>query len=95
MSPTPNQKSSKPFEQRLHHAATRAEEELHRLVRYLDDEVVPEVRRNSSTALRAAAVRLQKLAESMENASNSRDSSAQPKDSSPNPGPASGSDSQR
>ena len=87
MSPTPNQ--------RLHNAAARAEEELHRLVRYLDDEVVPEVRRNSSTALRAAAVRLQKLAESMDNASNSRNSSEQPKDSSPNPGPSSGSDSQR
>jgi hypothetical protein len=37
-------------------------------VRFLDDEVVPEVRRNSSSALRAAAVRLQKLAESMDDA---------------------------
>jgi hypothetical protein len=88
VSPTPNQK---PFEQRLHHAAARAEEELHRLVRYLDDEVVPEVRRNSSTALRAAAVRLQKLAESMDDAGNSSNSSDQPKDS----GSPSGSDSQR
>jgi hypothetical protein len=59
----PNQK---PLEQRLQEAAKRAEEELHRLVRFLDEEVVPEVRRNSSTALRAAAVRLQKLAESMD-----------------------------
>lgn len=57
---------SKPLDQRLHEAATRAEEELRRLVRYLDDEVVPEVRRNGSTALRAAAVRLQKLADSMD-----------------------------
>ncbi len=61
----PNQK---PLDQRLQEAARRAEEELHRLVNYLDTEVVPEVRRNSSTALRAAAVRLQKLAENLENA---------------------------
>lgn len=65
MSSNPNQK---PLEQRLHEAASRAEEELRRLVRYLDDEVVPEVRRNGSTALRAAAVRLQKLAENMDDA---------------------------
>jgi len=58
----------KPFDQRLHDAAKRAEEELRRFVTYLDDEVVPEVRRNSSTALRAAAVRLQKMADSMDDA---------------------------
>ena len=65
MSSAPN---PKPLDQRLHEAARRAEEELHRFVKYLDDEVVPEVRRNSSTALRAAAVRLQKLAETLDNA---------------------------
>lgn len=58
----------KPLEQRLHEASARAEQEVRKLVRYLDDEVVPEVRRNGSTALRAAAVRLQRLAESMEDA---------------------------
>lgn len=63
MSPTSDQKS---FEQRLRDAGARAEEELRRVVRYLDDEVVPEVRRNSSTALRSAATRLQKLADSMD-----------------------------
>ena len=56
----------KSFEQRLRDAGARAEEELRRVVRYLDDEVVPEVRRNSSTALRAAAARLEQLAESKE-----------------------------
>lgn len=66
----PNQK---PFDQRLHEAARRAEEEIHRLVTYLDNEVVPEVRRNSSTALRAAASRLQKLAESLDDARSSTD----------------------
>ncbi|HEY4009891.1 MAG TPA: hypothetical protein VGM11_07045 [Acidobacteriaceae bacterium] len=60
--------NQKPFEQQVRDAAARAEEELHRFVQYLDAEVVPEVRRNSSTALRAAAVRLQKLADSMDDA---------------------------
>ena len=69
MSSAPNQK---PLEQRLHDAARRAEEELRRFVSYLDAEVVPEVRRNSSTAPRAAATRLQKLADSMDDARNDK-----------------------
>ena len=73
MSSAPNQK---PLDQRLHEAAKRAEEELRRFTRYLDEEVVPEVRRNSSTALRAAAVRLQKLAESMDELSRSTSKAA-------------------
>jgi hypothetical protein len=44
----------------------RVQEELRRVIRFIDDEVVPEVRRNSSTALRAAASRLQQLAEHMD-----------------------------
>jgi hypothetical protein len=64
-SPPPNQK---PLEQRLEEAARRAEEDLRRFVRYLDAEVVPEVRRHSSTALRSAAEHLQKLADSMDDA---------------------------
>lgn len=80
MSSAPNQK---PLEQRLHDAARRAEDELRRFVSYLDEEVVPEVRRNSSTALRAAAVRLQKLADSMEEARNDKNT--------PGPNPPSGS----
>ncbi|HEX5283078.1 MAG TPA: hypothetical protein VFW30_03075 [Bryocella sp.] len=63
--------NQKPLEQRLQEAARRAEEELHRFVKYIDAEVVPEVRRNSSTALRAAAVRLEKLAETLDNARSS------------------------
>jgi hypothetical protein len=65
MSSPPNQK---PLDERLHEAARRAEEELRRFVNFLDTDVVPEVRRNSSTALRAAAVRLQKLAEQLDDA---------------------------
>lgn len=66
-----NSANQKPLEQRLQEAARRAEEEIHRLVTYLDNEVVPEVRRNGSTALRAAAVRLQKLAETLDDARSS------------------------
>lgn len=67
MTSAPNQK---PLDKRLQDAARRAEEELRRFARYLDEEVVPEVRRNSSTALRAAAIRLQKLADSMDESRN-------------------------
>ena len=44
----------------------RAEAELKRLIRYLNDEVVPEVRQQSSSALRSAAEQLSKLAEKMD-----------------------------
>jgi hypothetical protein len=58
--------TGQPFDERRNDAGKRVEEELRRLVRYIDDEVVPEVRRNSSTALRSAAVRLQELAQRMD-----------------------------
>ncbi len=54
------------IEERLSEAGKRVEEELHRLVRYIDDEVVPEVRRNSSLGLRSAATRLQELAQRLD-----------------------------
>lgn len=56
----------KPWEQQLNEAGARLEEELRRVVRYVDDEVVPEVRRNGSKALRIASDRLRRLAEQME-----------------------------
>ena len=56
----------KPWEQQLKEAAARAEEEVRRVVTYINDEVVPEVRRNGSHALRAAAEELQKLAQKMD-----------------------------
>ena len=55
-----------PFEGRLRDAGERIEEELRRAVRFIDEEVVPEVRRNSSAALRTAADRLRGLAERMD-----------------------------
>ncbi len=58
--------TNRPLEDRLRGAGERIEEELRRAVRYIDEEVVPEVRRNSSVALRAAAQRLAKLAEQID-----------------------------
>jgi hypothetical protein len=56
----------KHWEQQLREAATRAEEEVRRVMMYINDEVVPEVRRNGSQALRSAAAELQKLAQRMD-----------------------------
>lgn len=56
----------KTWEQQLREGTARAEEELRRVMTYLNDEVVPEVRRNGSHALRAAAAELHKLAQRMD-----------------------------
>jgi hypothetical protein len=56
----------KGWEQQLREAAARAEEEVRRVATYINDEVVPDIRRNGSQALRAAAEELQKLAQRME-----------------------------
>ena len=56
----------RPWEQRLHEAGTRVEEDLRKVIQYINDEVVPDVRRNGSEALRAAATELQKLAQRMD-----------------------------
>ena len=57
---------NRPLEERLRGAGERIEEELRRAVRYLEDEVVPEVRRNSSAGLRALSERLGKMAEQLD-----------------------------
>ena len=54
------------WEQQLRDAAARAEEELKRVVNYINDEVVPDIRRNGSVALRAASKELDKLAQRMD-----------------------------
>jgi hypothetical protein len=54
------------WEQQLREAAARVEEDLRRVVTYINDEVVPDIRQNSSQALRAAAAELQKLAQRMD-----------------------------
>ena len=54
------------FGEEVRNAAGKAEEELHRLIRYLNEEVVPDVRKHGSTALRTAAASLRDLAEKMD-----------------------------
>lgn len=44
----------------------RVEEDVKRVITYLNDEVVPEVRQNSSKALRIAAEQLAKLADHLD-----------------------------
>ena len=53
---------------KIHEAVDRVERELQQLVGYINDEVVPTVRVESTRALRVAADRLAKLADYMEQA---------------------------
>jgi hypothetical protein len=61
-----SEEPKRPWEQQLREAASRVEEDLRGVVKYINDEVVPDVRRNGSEALRAAAAELQKLARHMD-----------------------------
>jgi len=54
------------WEQRLHEAGARVEEDLRSLIDYFNDEVVPNVRKNGSEALRAAAEEMNRLAQRMD-----------------------------
>lgn len=56
----------RPWEQRLHEAGTRIEDDLRRFVTYINNEIVPDVRRNGSDALRSAATELNRLAQRMD-----------------------------
>jgi hypothetical protein len=60
------QEPKRDWEQHVRDAAAWGEEEVRRVVTYINDEVVPEVRRNGSEALRRAAVELEKLAKRMD-----------------------------
>jgi hypothetical protein len=62
----PTGPSTRPWEQELREAAARIEQELRQVVTYINDEVVPDIRRNGSTALRSAAAELEKLAQRMD-----------------------------
>lgn len=55
-----------PWQDRLHETTTRIEEELRLFTNYVNDEVVPDVRRHSSQALRTAASELEKLAKHLD-----------------------------
>lgn len=52
--------------QQLQDATERVEEDLKRVVSFINNDVVPDIRRNGSQALRAAAAELQKLAQRMD-----------------------------
>jgi hypothetical protein len=68
--------SKRPLEQQLREAAAHLETDLKNVVKYLNDEIVPEVRRNGSEALRAAAAELHRLAQRMDD--HARKTSASP-----------------
>ncbi len=64
----PFDSTKKPWEQRLREAGETVEADVRRVIGYINDEVVPDVRRNGSEALRFAAAELQKLAQRMDDA---------------------------
>ena len=51
------------WERAIEDTALKAEAEVRRVIQYLNDEVVPEVRRDGSRALRAMADEMTRLAE--------------------------------
>jgi hypothetical protein len=69
-------RAKRPWEQRLHEAAGSIEDELKRVIKYLNDEVVPEVRQSSSDALHAAAVEIERLAQRMDDRAKARSAGA-------------------
>ena len=54
------------WNQKVQDAADRAEAEVQRVIRFMNDEVVPDVRRHSSSALRTAAEQLRALAQTLD-----------------------------
>jgi hypothetical protein len=72
----PTDERKRAWEQQLRDAAAHLETDLKTVVKYINDEVVPDVRKNGSEALRAAAAELRRLAQRMDE--HARTSSAQP-----------------
>ena len=67
--PIPNDPHTKrPWETKLSEATARIEQELRSAVKTIDEEVVPEVRKHSSSALRRLSARLEQLAEHLDDA---------------------------
>jgi bisphosphoglycerate-dependent phosphoglycerate mutase len=56
----------KKVDERFSQALPRVEEEVKKVIDYLNDQVVPQIRQDSSQVLRAAADRLRKLAEQLD-----------------------------
>ncbi len=59
------------FSRTVNETTERLEKEAQQFVKYLNDEVVPQVRQHSTKALRVAAQKLQELADYMEQHSSS------------------------
>ena len=66
-----NEEASAKFSRTVAETTERLEKEAQEFVKYLNDEVVPTVRVHSTKALRAAAEKLQELANYMEQHSSS------------------------
>ena len=64
--------TSEETNRKIHEAVDRVERELKQVIRYLNDEVVPTVRQDSSRALRNAAEQLAKLADYMDESKRKR-----------------------
>jgi len=54
------------IDERFAEGVPRVEDEIKKVIAYLNDEVVPQVRQNSSQALRIAAEHLARLAEHLD-----------------------------
>jgi hypothetical protein len=63
---SPFESFGRKVDEHLSGVAPKLEDEVRKVIAYLNDEVVPQVRRNSSEALRIAAEQLGKLAEHLE-----------------------------
>lgn len=74
-----NESPKRPWEQRLHEAGSRFEEDVREVIRYFNDEIVPDLRKNGSEALRAAARELNRMAQKMDERAG-RTPSSDPKD---------------
>ena len=61
-----NENPRRPWEERLHETGARIEEDVRDFVHYFNDEIVPDIRKNGSEALRAAARELNRLAQRMD-----------------------------
>ncbi len=56
------------WEQRLEAVGAQAEAEVKRAISYLNDEVVPEIRRDSARAMQGLAAELRRLADRLDGA---------------------------
>jgi bisphosphoglycerate-dependent phosphoglycerate mutase len=61
----------KKVDQRFNQVLPRVEEEVKKVITYLNDQVVPQLRQGSSQALLGAAEQLRKLAEQLDDRSGS------------------------